>query len=126
MNISARKTVQKKLIREALEFLHHPDAEQVYDYVRRHCDTISKATVYRNLNQMADDGEIARVYVLGKTQHYDWNTKKHYHFRCESCGRLYDSEAFYDQNLNMTVKFPEGFLVASHDIIFSGLCPECR
>ena len=59
-----RRTVQKDMIYTALQELHnHPTAEQVCAHVRRRCPTISRATVYRVLNGMAEKGSVLRIPV---------------------------------------------------------------
>ena len=54
-----RNTIQRTLVLEAVNRLRfHPTAEEIYDDVIREHPHISKATVYRNLNQLAEDREI--------------------------------------------------------------------
>ena len=51
-----RNTIQKQLVLEAVAQLHnHPTAEQVYAQVVKEHPTISKATVYRNLEMCIRD-----------------------------------------------------------------------
>ncbi len=41
---------QREIILETFKYLNHPTAEQIYDKVHQDNPTISKSTVYRNLN----------------------------------------------------------------------------
>ena len=41
--------------------LNHPTAEDVFEYIHCEYPSISKATVYRILNRMSDDGEIIHL-----------------------------------------------------------------
>ena len=57
--MNERHTVQKNMIYAALcELKNHPTAHEVYEHVRTAHPTISKATVYRVLNRMAEQGTI--------------------------------------------------------------------
>ena len=49
----------------------HPTAQDVFDAVRVEMPNISLATVYRNLNELADAGEIMRIAVPGRPDRFD-------------------------------------------------------
>ena len=68
----------------------HPSAEYIYDILRQANSNISLATVYRNLNKMAQIGRIKKINGLEDRAHFDHNTFEHYHFICRKCGRIYD------------------------------------
>lgn len=54
-----RNTKQRKLILEVVQaHQDHPSADQIYAEVRKLDPKISRGTVYRNLNLLADNGEI--------------------------------------------------------------------
>ncbi len=122
---SKRNTIQRRLIRDAVRELDiHATAEQVYDFVAEQHPTISKATVYRNLSQMADSGELLNIGSLNGSARYDHNCHKHYHFICEKCSKVFDID-HYQPDLDERVLVMEGFAVRSHSLTFSGLCPDC-
>ena len=71
-----RNTVQRAMTLEAVRRLHaHPTAEEVYRQVAAEHPSVSRATVYRNLNQLAAQGEILRVPVPTGADHFDFNIK---------------------------------------------------
>lgn len=122
-----RQTVQKEIIRNAVVNMHnHPTAEAVYEAVAARHPRISKATVYRNLNQMAQDGAILRVQVPNGADCFDFNIRKHYHIRCEACGCVFDAEAPYREELDQLPGQSGGFEITGHSILFFGLCPRCK
>lgn len=122
---SKRNTIQRRLILDAVRELNiHATAEQVYDFVTEKHPTISKATVYRNLSQMATNGELLNIGIFNGSAHYDHNCYKHYHFICEKCGKVFDIDHL-QPNLDERVLGLEGFAVRSHSLTFSGLCPDC-
>ena len=63
----------------------HPTAETVHSLLRETNPNISLATVYRNLNQLSDIGEIKKIDGLESSSHYDHQTHAHYHFICNIC-----------------------------------------
>lgn len=89
--MQTRNTVQRQIVLKAVRSLHdHPTADSVYAVVAAEHPSISKATVYRNLNQLALQGEILRVPVPTGADRFDFNTQAHYHVRCTCCGNVYD------------------------------------
>ncbi|MCL2838196.1 MAG: transcriptional repressor [Oscillospiraceae bacterium] len=119
-----RNTIQRQLILNAVEELNiHATAEQVYEYVVRKYPTISKATVYRNLGQMAESGELLNIGSFYGQTHYDHNCHKHYHFMCKDCRRVFDVEGDFD---DLFGKFSgiDGFDITN--ISFNGLCCDCK
>ena len=122
-----RNTIQRSLVYEAVHRLQsHATAEEIYDEVVKRHPAISRGTVYRNLNRLAEDGEIRRMEIPGGPDRYDHRCHGHYHARCLQCGRVFDVEMTYLQDLEKAVTDAHGFAIQGHDIIFSGLCPECQ
>jgi Fe2+ or Zn2+ uptake regulation protein len=121
-----RNTIQRKLIFDAVKALDiHATAEQVYDYVSDTHPSVSKATVYRNLNQMAEAGELLNIGSIKGAAHYDHNCHGHYHFICDKCERVYDVNDFFPE-ICERITGMDGFHIKGHSLIFSGVCPECK
>lgn len=116
--------------REAIvEFLKtrkdHPTADVVYQNMRSIIPNISLGTVYRNLNQLADAGQILRIVCDGKTDHFDGTTQPHCHFMCKCCGAVSDID-FND----LDVLLARGTAGTAHhiegvNIVFHGKCAGC-
>ena len=58
----------------------HPTADMVYLHVKETFPNISLGTVYRNLNLLADMGEIIKIPTPDGADRFDGCTKPHYHF----------------------------------------------
>ena len=66
---------QRELILKTLkENCIHPTAEQLYELIRREEPTVSLATVYRNLNLLAENGMVKKIEGLDGTAHFDHQT----------------------------------------------------
>lgn len=127
MDIGKRNTVQKQITLEAVRKLHnHATSEEVYNYVHRINPCISKATVYRNLKELSENGEISKVLSPNGADHYDHQTFPHYHVRCEKCGSVFDVDMPYMEHLEDTIKDRHGFKINGYTLVFSGICPKCQ
>ena len=126
MKQSRRNTSQRQLIRQLLtDNITHPTADEVYELARKTNPTISRGTVYRNLNLLADEGEIARLMMPMGADHYDSETNRHYHFLCRKCNKLMDTTLPYYDKFNDNSFLPKGCQAEWHRLVFVGLCPDC-
>lgn len=122
-----RNTIQKQVILDAVQTMHnHPTAEEIYLKISSEHPYISKATVYRNLNLLADNKAILRVKLSDGADRYDFNAQKHYHMRCKNCGKVYDAPIPYYENLEKQLKDSYNFTIESHIIEFIGVCADCK
>lgn len=122
---ATRNTRQRALVLEVVRSLHnHPTSADVYDAVREKHPSISRATVYRNLNVLTEQGEVLHIPVAGGADRYDFRCDCHYHAICRECGVVYDVE-MPSEGLLSSVRDTHGFQIEGFDIIFTGLCPDC-
>ena len=122
-----RNTIQCNLVFKAVNELHcHATADEIYDAILAEYPNISKGTVYRNLNQLSQMGKIRKIEIPGGADCFDHQCHDHYHVRCEKCCRVFDVDIEYFAELEKSIKDPHGFLFTGHDILFRGICPECR
>ncbi|WRS28293.1 transcriptional repressor [Oscillospiraceae bacterium MB08-C2-2] len=124
--IERRNTIQRDLVLQAVRTLFHPTAEEVYAAVVQQHPTISKATVYRNLNLLIGEGKLRRVVLPGAADCFDHTLSAHYHMKCRFCGKVLDVDLPYQAQLSPGTETQEGFLIEAHDVYFTGLCPQCR
>ena len=104
----------------------HPTADKLYELVRPLMPSISLATVYRNLNQLVDNGSIRKISGLDGAVHYDHCVEKHYHFICTCCNKVYDVPYNVAQDLELKLKSLTGLEAQSTELTFKGLCPNCQ
>jgi len=120
-----RNTRQKAMVLEAVRSrCDHPTADQIYTEVRSKDPTISRGTVYRNLSQLSENGQIHHV-VLSGADRYDLRCDPHYHMICRSCGRVFDAPLSYQEAFDRLEDTKEGFQIEQHDLLFIGLCSHC-
>lgn len=119
---------QRASIKEYLEHTtEHPTADTVYLHVKDEFPHISLGTVYRNLNLLADIGEITKIPNPNGGDRFDGNTHPHYHVVCTSCSNVMDlnidSEHIHAID-ELADKYFEGS-IDSHTTLFYGTCKEC-
>jgi len=103
----------------------HPTADEVYNHIRESIPNISLGTVYRNLNQLAAAGKLLRLTCDGKIDHFDACTSPHYHFLCNTCGRVSDLHMPMDNELLSRAREFTPNKVTDVSIMFSGICTHC-
>ena len=126
MKTIKRNTLQRQIINEAVEALGiHPTAEQVVEFVSKNHPGIGRATVYRNLNSLAESEEIVRISNFSGTTHYDHNCSKHYHFMCNNCKKIFDVD-YSISNICSNFQNNHGFDITDYNLSFNGICWECK
>jgi len=123
---ASRNTIQRKLVLNVVKNTLHPTAENVYKAIKQDYPDISLGTVYRNLSLLADRGEILKIPVPGAADRFDHDIAPHYHVVCPVCGAFDDVCDLKLNEIDVEVSQKTGYTVISHDLMFSGLCPECQ
>lgn len=108
----------------------HVTAEEVFMQIQNSHPNISRATVYRNLNILYEEGKIGRISVPDNAAKFDFMPAHHYHVRCEKCDKLFDVDMkdfdSVEEDLKRKIINDNGFTFTGCDIIFKGICPECK
>ena len=121
-----RHTVQKEIVYAALCGLHnHPTADAVCREVQREHPSVSRATVYRVLNNMAEQGKILRLNMDG-ADHYDHQTHRHHHVQCICCGKVADVMTEELGDLTALVTDSGSYEILGAAVLFRGICKECK
>ena len=117
---------QRELILEAVrEDDVHPTADFIYQRLKKDHPNLSLGTVYRNLNLLSEIGTINKLHVPGMPDRFDGNITPHYHFYCKHCGRVFDVNIDFPQEIDREVERETGHHVDSHSVLFSGICKDC-
>lgn len=120
-------TAQRQCIFRALAGdVTHPSAERVHEKVRREMPTVSLKTVYQTLNDLAELGAISVLDVGTGSARFDPNVETvHHHLVCRSCGKVRDLATDLP-GVTVSRRAAQGFDVESAEVVFRGLCDECR
>lgn len=122
-----RNTIQRDIVLKAVRSLgNHASADEIYACVSKDFPSIGKGTVYRNLNILAEEGEIRKVEIPEGPDRFDHNVGKHYHVTCIKCRKVFDADMDVLTDLNEKIHSKNGMIFLDHDIVFKGLCPNCQ
>lgn len=119
-----RMTNQRLIVLEYLKSVRtHPNAEDVFNHVRKNLPAITLATVYRNLNLLAENGEILR-FNINNEYRFDADTSKHQHFVCKGCKKIFD---LFDPKISEYAlgHVDKGYSADEVFVMFKGSCPDC-
>ena len=120
-----RNTIQRQLVFDVVCKLNHPDADEVYAAISKEHPHISKATVYRNLNLLAEQNIIQKIETGCGADKFDYRAPAHPHLRCRRCGKLVDAQ-FPALDLAKAIEQNADFAVERYNLEFIGLCSECK
>ena len=120
-----RMTRQRTVILEELrKVCTHPTADELYAMVRARMPRIRLGTVYRNLDFLAESGQILKIDAAGSIRHYDGDMRPHQHVRCTMCGKIGD--VMPPQPVpDVSGVQVEGFRLSSARIEYEGVCDAC-
>lgn len=118
---------QRELIYKTVcEKISHPTADDVYNLLKPEHPELSLATVYRNLNQLVTNGNLAYVAIPNSPGRYDSTTEKHHHMACVVCHNIFDIDEHIIPNINQIVSDHTEHEIRSNTIMFYGTCSKCK
>lgn len=111
-----------KILQYINENINHPTVDTIFNSLTKEIPTLSKATVYNTL-ELFKSTNLAKVITIEDNEtRYDSKVHNHGHFKCESCGTIYDFEADID---SLAVNSLECFKINDKNVYFKGICPKC-
>lgn len=116
-------TIRIKMLKYLMENKIHPTVDEIYHALLKDIPTLSKTSVYNTLDIFLKNGIVSLVTIEEKETRYDIDTSLHGHFKCESCGKVYD---FHVNAENLKEEGIEDFDVLDKKIYYSGICEKCK
>lgn len=122
-NKKVRLSHQRLKVLEYLTENHiHPTVDQIYNGLHDDVPTLSKTTVYNTLNSLTEAGMVRVITIDDYESRYDINIDNHGHFKCMSCGKIFDFKIDID---SFNIKELDGFEISDKSVYFKGRCPQC-
>ena len=100
----------------------HPTVDKIFSDLQKDIYTLSKTTVYNTLRMLSEAGLVRVVAIEDNETRYDVITENHGHFKCESCGTIYDVSVDMD---SLICKDLDSFIVNDMNVYFKGICQRC-
>ncbi len=115
-----RPTIQRVAIVEYIIEKHkvHITAAKLLKYLKNKKINISLATIYNNLNELADKGILKKFYVNNDKMWFDTNLQEHYHFYDSEVDELIDINK-NEISFSKSPKIPNGKIKESINIIIN-------
>lgn len=124
MKSGIRPTPQRVLVYDyLLNHPVHPTADTIYYAVQNELPTLSRTTIYNTLTTLCEAGLVRTLCVGIGEMRYDGFADEHGHFKCLSCGEVFD---FSLQDSLAFAKELKDFTITASDVNLKGLCPRCR
>jgi len=104
----------------------HPSAAQLHAKIKTKFPTMSHATVYKTLALLKEMKQVLEIDLRGDS-HYDGNRPApHPHLICMKCNKIVDGEMDLDPSSVRRLEETSGYQIVHPQIVFYGLCPDCR
>ncbi|MBE6083137.1 MULTISPECIES: Fur family transcriptional regulator [Tissierellales] len=115
-------TIRIKVFDFLLNNRIHPTIDEIYNNLINEIPTLSKTSIYNTMELFLKNNIVKLIKIDEKETRYDIDTSLHGHFKCESCGKIYD---FKIEGKDLNEKGIEGFKINSKNIYYYGLCNKC-
>lgn len=128
-NAGLRVTAPRLATLAVVERHQHADADTIAGHVRTQLGTVSKQAVYDVLHALTDVGLVRRISVNGRRALFETHRHdNHHHLVCRECGRVEDVHCATGKApcLHVATGQDYGFAIDEAEVIYRGLCPECR
>ena len=101
-------------------------AQDLHAALRAGGDSVGLATVYRNLQAMAAEGEVDMLRTDdGEAVYRACSTGHHHHLVCRACGRTVEVEGPAVEAWATRVSAQHGFTDVHHTLEIFGTCADC-
>jgi len=120
-----RNTTQRDAIQEVFCNEERPLAvEEILRAGRKRVKSLNRATVYRSLRMLIDQGWLEAISSPKTGTLYERAGKDHHHhFQCRSCDRTYELPGCGLKQDRLT---PQGFVTEGHELFLFGICASCK
>jgi Fur family ferric uptake transcriptional regulator len=123
-----RVTPQRQLILDAVcDLGGHVTPEDVYEHVHETAPAVSRATVYRTLTFLSEQGFItATQRGNGRYSYEIAAAEPHHHLVCRQCGDSIELPHSALHGLFQEVEAEHAFVIDMKHVTFFGLCARCH
>ena len=99
----------------------------IYKKVHQVHPNIGFATIYRNLDILAELKLICELHAGGSCRSYTISSPEyHHHLICSNCGTVVDFPGFELGEVEQNLSQETGFRIDGHLLEFIGLCQACQ
>lgn len=119
-----KATHQRLSILGCIDDFGHIDIDFLYTVLLKKSPSLSKATLYRNINDLIASSIIKEVKLPGLKQQYEIKKSPHIHLLCKSCNSVKDLSI--DMSLlHNSIANSSSFKIEESFIVIKGVCSKC-
>lgn len=122
MRNSRQRQIIETVIRQRMD---HPTAAEVCADAHQFDETISLATVYRNLNLMVEQGKLNKLHMLDGVDHFDSILDNHSHFYCKKCKKISNIKLHKSKLNRLRLEASNNIKIDNIQTIVTGICQNC-
>ena len=122
-------TAARSKVFEAAMCSHgHFAAEEIVKSCRHNKIKVSRASIYRSLNEMLEAGVIRETAFGEKHHHFEhlYDEKPHHHARCLRCSKMIEFPDMKEDKVYVPFLQNQGFSILGHEMHFYGVCRKCQ
>ena len=134
-NRSKYKTRQREILLDYFETVPgvHVTAGDVYEYLQKHGAGIGQSTVYRQLENLVDEGILNKYIIDGSSpacfEYVEPDCHESaeicFHCKCEKCGKLIHLHCDEMEGMQVHLYAEHKFKMNPMRTVFYGLCDQC-
>ncbi len=122
-----RDTRQRSAVRAVLQHTEEfASAQELHARLREQGEGVGLATVYRTLQQLAEDGEVDMLRTAdGESVYRRCSTGHHHHLICRHCRRTVEVDSVAVERWAVKIATDNGFADVEHVVEVFGTCADC-
>ncbi|WP_280181711.1 Fur family transcriptional regulator [Nocardia farcinica] len=122
-----RVTAPRLAVLKAVSAHPHADADTIAAEVRAALGSVSTQGIYDVLHACVGAGLLRRIEPAGSPARYETRTgDNHHHLVCRRCGAVADVDCAVGAAPCLEPSETHGYAVDEAEVVFWGLCPDCR
>jgi Fe2+ or Zn2+ uptake regulation protein len=116
-----KMTPQRLAILKEIDKRGHASIEEIYEDIKEMFESISLATIYKNINSMKEKNIISEICLHQKPK-YEITKEPHAHFVCKKCGYVEDVPFSDIINSEIEKRYPD----SQKELYIYGVCKRCK
>ena len=122
---SLKATPQRIAIADLLHGNGHITIEELYEKMLDKFNSISLATIYKNIHIMLENSFVQEVKIPHAKSVFELTKEVHSHLVCAECGAIEDISIDLDE-ISQKAQNISKYKIDSASIVFDGICPNCK
>lgn len=120
-----KATPQRLAIIDIIDCCGHINIDGLYEEVKKRFNSISLATIYKNINAMIENFLLVEVKLPNKKSVYEIIKHEHSHLLCKHCGEVIDVTVDTSKMVQ-DISSQYNFDINGSDLVLFGTCPSCK